>query len=240
MFLVPLIVAAHLCSPHTPRSIRPFGPWRRWALQGIAPLAIGAVVFLLLDPMVVLYPPEVPRRRRGSDLESPAWRIAAVVECEFPRRAATAVLVHQSPAVGDRAGVRGLGRSGRVLAGDEKDAAGAGGGRVSPRVLRDCRADGHAVHPLLAAADSGTRGRRRRPVRGSAASSALASRRYRRHGSRRGVDGAVRRRVHEHLCAARRQAPGVSPGQRHGSTRRIDRRRTIAQHPADRPIPPGT
>ena len=55
IFLVPLIVAAHLCSPHTPRSIRPFGPWRRWALHGIAPLAIGAVVFLLLDPMVVLF-----------------------------------------------------------------------------------------------------------------------------------------------------------------------------------------
>jgi hypothetical protein len=55
VFLVPLIVAAHLCSPATPRSIRPFGSWRRWALQGIAPLAIGAVVFLLLDPMVVLF-----------------------------------------------------------------------------------------------------------------------------------------------------------------------------------------
>jgi len=55
IFLVPLVVAAHLCSPHTPRSIRPFGPWRRWALHGIAPLAIGAVVFLLLDPMVLLF-----------------------------------------------------------------------------------------------------------------------------------------------------------------------------------------
>ena len=59
-------------------------------------------------------PPEVPRRRRGSDLESPAWRIAPVVECELPRRATAALLVHQSPAVGNRAGIRGLGRRGSI------------------------------------------------------------------------------------------------------------------------------
>lgn len=55
IFLVPLIIGAHACSPSTPRSRRPMAAWGRWALWAAAPLVIGGAVFLLLDPMVLLF-----------------------------------------------------------------------------------------------------------------------------------------------------------------------------------------
>jgi hypothetical protein len=55
IFLVLLIITAHVCSPSTPRSLHPIAPWRGWALKGMAPLLVGAAVFLLLDPMVLLF-----------------------------------------------------------------------------------------------------------------------------------------------------------------------------------------
>jgi 4-amino-4-deoxy-L-arabinose transferase-like glycosyltransferase len=55
VFLGPLIVVAHACSPHTPRSLRPYSAWGRWALGGAMPLVLGVAVFLALDPMVLLY-----------------------------------------------------------------------------------------------------------------------------------------------------------------------------------------
>jgi len=55
VFLVLLIVAAHVSSPGTPRSFLPMASWRRWAFKGVAPLALGGAVFLLLDPMVLLF-----------------------------------------------------------------------------------------------------------------------------------------------------------------------------------------
>jgi 4-amino-4-deoxy-L-arabinose transferase-like glycosyltransferase len=55
VFLVPLIVAAHVCSRWTPLSLYPMAAWCRWTLKGVAPLLVGATVFLLLDPMVLLF-----------------------------------------------------------------------------------------------------------------------------------------------------------------------------------------
>lgn len=55
VFLVPLLVVAHVCSPRTPRVLRPVSAWLRAALLGAAPLLLGAAVFLLLDPMVFLF-----------------------------------------------------------------------------------------------------------------------------------------------------------------------------------------
>ena len=199
VFLVPLIVAAHLCSPGTPRSIRPFAPWRRWVLQGIAPLAIGAVVFLMLDPMVVLYHQKF--RDDVSDQISdpllggsrPLWN-ANFRDVQPQLYWFTNLLPW---GIGPAFAVWGA--RGRVLAADEKDAAGAGGGRLSPGVLCDCRADRHAVHPLLAAVDSGTCGRRRRPVRRicCVTRAGVASVSPPQHCLV--VDGAVRGRVHEYL-----------------------------------------
>jgi 4-amino-4-deoxy-L-arabinose transferase-like glycosyltransferase len=55
VFLGPLIVVAHACSPRAPRSLRPYSAWGRWALAGCVPLLLGVAVFLVLDPMVLLY-----------------------------------------------------------------------------------------------------------------------------------------------------------------------------------------
>jgi hypothetical protein len=55
LFLIPLIGIAHLCSPRTPRSLKPLGRWGAWALVGLMPVVVGMLVFLALDPMVVLY-----------------------------------------------------------------------------------------------------------------------------------------------------------------------------------------
>jgi 4-amino-4-deoxy-L-arabinose transferase-like glycosyltransferase len=55
VFLGPLIIVAHACSPHTPRALRPYSAWGRWALAGSVPLLLGVAVFLALDPMVLLY-----------------------------------------------------------------------------------------------------------------------------------------------------------------------------------------
>lgn len=56
VFLAPMIVVAHACSPATPWRERTVKPWLRWALAAAVPIAIGSVVFLALDPMIVMYP----------------------------------------------------------------------------------------------------------------------------------------------------------------------------------------
>ncbi len=55
VFLAPIIIVAHLASPREPGSIRGVSGWCTWMFKGTAPLFIGGVVFLLLDPMVLLF-----------------------------------------------------------------------------------------------------------------------------------------------------------------------------------------
>ena len=54
-FLAPLLALAQLLSPSGPRGVRPFGPWVRLALRSAASVALGIIVFLALDPLVVQY-----------------------------------------------------------------------------------------------------------------------------------------------------------------------------------------
>ncbi len=55
VFLAPVIVVAHLCSPSAPRTLRPWNAWLSWSVRAVLPLAIGVVVFFALDPMVLRF-----------------------------------------------------------------------------------------------------------------------------------------------------------------------------------------
>ncbi|MEO8260267.1 MAG: glycosyltransferase family 39 protein [Acidobacteriota bacterium] len=55
VFLAPLIGLAHLLSSRRPASLRPLGPWLPFLLRAALPLAGGLVVFLILDPLVLIY-----------------------------------------------------------------------------------------------------------------------------------------------------------------------------------------
>jgi 4-amino-4-deoxy-L-arabinose transferase-like glycosyltransferase len=58
VFLAPLIVVAHWCAPSRPplfAAVRDWRAWTRWAAVGLLAMAGGAVLFLALDPMVLLY-----------------------------------------------------------------------------------------------------------------------------------------------------------------------------------------
>jgi dolichyl-phosphate-mannose-protein mannosyltransferase len=54
-FLAPLIGLAELMSPDGPRAIRPVRPWIRAAFRAAAAVALGLMLFLILDPLVVKY-----------------------------------------------------------------------------------------------------------------------------------------------------------------------------------------
>jgi hypothetical protein len=56
VFLAPMILLAHLCSPSTPWHERTMRPWLHWLAAGAVPMVIGALLFLALDPMIVMFP----------------------------------------------------------------------------------------------------------------------------------------------------------------------------------------
>ena len=75
-FLVFVLALAHLCAPGRPSRLADARGWVAWSLRGVMPLAVAAVVFVLVDPMAILYYPKF----RGDILEwivgpqSGAWK----------------------------------------------------------------------------------------------------------------------------------------------------------------------
>jgi dolichyl-phosphate-mannose-protein mannosyltransferase len=54
VFLVPAIAVAHVCAAGWPGRHRE-GGWIRWVLHGAFPIALGLLLFALLDPLIWLY-----------------------------------------------------------------------------------------------------------------------------------------------------------------------------------------
>jgi dolichyl-phosphate-mannose-protein mannosyltransferase len=54
-FLAPLIGLAELLSPRGPRSLRPARPWVGAVLRATAAVALGLVLFLVINPLVITY-----------------------------------------------------------------------------------------------------------------------------------------------------------------------------------------
>jgi hypothetical protein len=54
-FLAPLIGLAELLSPKGPRSVGALAPWVRAAIRATAAVALGIALFLIFNPLVVLY-----------------------------------------------------------------------------------------------------------------------------------------------------------------------------------------
>ena len=54
-FLAPLIGLAELLSPNGPRAVLPARPWIRAGVRAAAAVALGVALFLVLNPLVVMY-----------------------------------------------------------------------------------------------------------------------------------------------------------------------------------------
>jgi hypothetical protein len=54
-FVLGVVALAHLAAPGRPRTWRDLRGWLVWTARGLSPLVLGALVFVLIDPMVVLY-----------------------------------------------------------------------------------------------------------------------------------------------------------------------------------------
>ncbi len=56
-FVFAVVAVAHLAAPGRPRTWRDARGWVAWTARGVSPLIVGALAFVLIDPMMVRYFP---------------------------------------------------------------------------------------------------------------------------------------------------------------------------------------
>ena len=175
VFLAPLIGLAHLLSPRRPPHLRPLGPWVPFLLRAAAPVAGGVIVFLILDPLVLIYYDKF-RMDFRDQITTP---LLGGSQPQFFSQFAdvqphaywfTNLLWYGMGPAFEIWGAPRRGVAVRPARPRRRD-----GSRLSGRVLALRRAQRRSVSALRASSHAAPRRLRRRPERGPAAPAALAA-----------------------------------------------------------------